>query len=112
MKKRKLTLLTSLLLLGLSSCNALLEAPATFDPWDKLSGGKEAIVGSLVDLNDEDYTPSINIDNNLLNTNEEGSIVVNLSNLTSTQYTITKAGKYSFTGNYNGSIVVEAKSVC
>lgn len=107
MINKKLTLIASLILLSLTSCG-LFETPSTFDPWDKLGGGKEATVGTLIDLDEEAYQPSFSNSDDLLNTDEVGSTIVNLSNLTTSQYTITKAGKYSFNGNFNGSIVVES----
>lgn len=108
MNKKFKTIFSSFLLLSLVSCNGLLETPTTFDPWDKLGGGKEATVGNLIDLDEEDYIPSFTIDSDSLDTSEENATLVNLSNLSTTQYTITKSGKYLFTGNYNGSIVVES----
>ena len=107
MINKKLTLIASLILLSLTSCGSF-ETPSTFDPWDKLGGGKEATVGTLIDLDEEAYQPSFSNSEDLLNTDEDGSTIVNLSNLTTSQYTITKAGKYSFNGNFNGSIVVES----
>ena len=107
MINKKLTLIASLILLSLTSCGSF-ETPSTFDPWDKLGGGKEATVGTLIDLDEEAYQPSFSNSDDLLNTDEVGSTIVNLSNLTTSQYTITKAGKYSFNGNFNGSIVVES----
>ena len=79
MINKKLTLIASLILLSLTSCGSF-ETPSTFDPWDKLGGGKEATVGTLIDLDEEAYQPSFSNSDDLLNTDEVGSTIVNLSN--------------------------------